>query len=89
VREKYCWLIAGGWFVLRETYCWLVADKPNEQVERSTEGQKFITPAKAGHSPISFSCACACMLNRAVQLLREVRRGPVNPFMLGFEILVA
>jgi hypothetical protein len=29
------------------------------------------------------------MLNRAVQLLREVRRGPVNPFMLGFEILVA
>jgi hypothetical protein len=28
------------------------------------------------------------MLNGAVQLLREVRRGPVNPFMLGFEILV-
>jgi hypothetical protein len=26
-----CWLIAGGWFVLREKYCWLVADKPNEQ----------------------------------------------------------
>jgi hypothetical protein len=31
MREKYCWLIAGGWFVLREKYCWLVADKPNEQ----------------------------------------------------------
>jgi hypothetical protein len=31
VREKYCWLVAGGWFVLRENYCWLVADKPNEQ----------------------------------------------------------
>jgi hypothetical protein len=31
VREKYCWLVAGGWFVLREKYCWLVADKPNEQ----------------------------------------------------------
>jgi hypothetical protein len=31
LREKYCWLIAGGWFVLREKYCWLVADKPNEQ----------------------------------------------------------
>jgi hypothetical protein len=31
VREKYGWLVAGGWFVLREKYCWLVADKPNEQ----------------------------------------------------------
>jgi hypothetical protein len=31
LREKYCWLIAGGRFVLREKYCWLVADKPNEQ----------------------------------------------------------
>jgi hypothetical protein len=35
VREKYCWLIAGGWFVLREKYCWLVADKPNEQAAGS------------------------------------------------------
>jgi hypothetical protein len=34
VREKYCWLVAGGWFVLREKYCWLVADKPNEQAVR-------------------------------------------------------
>jgi hypothetical protein len=33
VREKYCWLIAGGWFVLREKYCWLVADKPNEHAD--------------------------------------------------------
>jgi hypothetical protein len=31
VREKDCWLVAGGWFVLREKYCWLVADKPKEQ----------------------------------------------------------
>jgi hypothetical protein len=31
LREKYCWLAAGGWFVLREKYCWLVADKPSEQ----------------------------------------------------------
>jgi hypothetical protein len=31
LREKYCWLIAGDWFVLREKYCCLVADKPNEQ----------------------------------------------------------
>jgi hypothetical protein len=30
LREEYCWLIAGGWFVLREKYCWLVADKPSE-----------------------------------------------------------
>jgi hypothetical protein len=30
-ERKYCWLIAGGRFVLREKYCWLVADKPNEQ----------------------------------------------------------
>jgi hypothetical protein len=26
----YCWLIAGGWFILREKYYCLVADKPNE-----------------------------------------------------------
>jgi hypothetical protein len=31
MREKYYWLVAGGWFVLREKYCWLVADKPREQ----------------------------------------------------------
>jgi hypothetical protein len=31
MREKYCWMVAGGWFVLREKYCWLVADKLNEQ----------------------------------------------------------
>jgi hypothetical protein len=29
--EKYCWLVAGGRFVVREKYCWLVADKPSEQ----------------------------------------------------------
>jgi hypothetical protein len=26
-----CWLVAGGWFVLREKDCWLVADKPSDQ----------------------------------------------------------
>jgi hypothetical protein len=31
LREKYCWLVVGGWFVLREKYCWLVVDKPSEQ----------------------------------------------------------
>jgi hypothetical protein len=31
LREKYCCLIASGWFVLREKYCWLVADKPSKQ----------------------------------------------------------
>jgi hypothetical protein len=30
LREKYPWLVAGGWFVLRGKYYWLVADKPNE-----------------------------------------------------------
>jgi hypothetical protein len=30
-EEYYCWLVAGGWFILREEYCWLVVDKPNEQ----------------------------------------------------------
>jgi hypothetical protein len=29
--EEYCWLVAGGWFVLREKSCSLVADKPSEQ----------------------------------------------------------
>jgi hypothetical protein len=33
----YCWLIAGGWFVVREKYCWLVADKPNEQGDKHRE----------------------------------------------------
>jgi hypothetical protein len=28
--EKYCWLIVGGWFVLREKYCCLV-HKSNKQ----------------------------------------------------------
>jgi hypothetical protein len=37
VREKYCWLVDGGWFVLREKYCWLVADKPNEQAVNNHE----------------------------------------------------
>jgi hypothetical protein len=36
LREKYCWLIVGGWFVLREKYCWLVADKPSEQADGGT-----------------------------------------------------
>jgi hypothetical protein len=31
VREEYCWLVAGGWFVLIEKYGRLVADKPSEQ----------------------------------------------------------
>jgi hypothetical protein len=31
MRQKYCWLVAGGWFVVREKYCWLVADKSSEQ----------------------------------------------------------
>jgi hypothetical protein len=30
LRDKYCWLVIGGWCVLREKYCWLVADEPSE-----------------------------------------------------------
>jgi hypothetical protein len=37
VREKYCCLIVGGWFVLREKYYYLVAaDKPDKHGVRST-----------------------------------------------------
>jgi hypothetical protein len=36
MREEYCWLVAGDWFVVREKYCWLVADKPSEQDGIST-----------------------------------------------------
>jgi hypothetical protein len=42
LREKYCWLVVGGWFVLREKYCWLVADKPSEQGEVSTQGIEYV-----------------------------------------------
>jgi hypothetical protein len=31
LREEYCWLFAGGWFVVREKYCCLVADKPSDR----------------------------------------------------------
>jgi hypothetical protein len=44
VREKYCWLVAGGWFVVREKYCWLVADKPSEQgVHAQTKNKPYIS----------------------------------------------
>jgi hypothetical protein len=60
LREKYCWLIAGGWFVLREKYCWLVADKPNEQRDdtgdvvrearlKSIRARHTSKPKRAGH----------------------------------------
>jgi hypothetical protein len=40
VLREYCWLIAGGWFVLREKYCWLVADKTIEQGVSSRKEKK-------------------------------------------------
>jgi hypothetical protein len=40
LREEYCWLVAGGWSVVREKYRWLVADKPSEQ------GVDFIAKCK-------------------------------------------
>jgi hypothetical protein len=33
LREKYRWLVAGGWFILTEKYCWLVDDNANKQGE--------------------------------------------------------
>jgi hypothetical protein len=50
LREKHCWLVAGGWFVVREKYCWLVADKPSEQSANVffPETQKLIHIAFAG-----------------------------------------
>jgi hypothetical protein len=48
VREKYCWLIAGGWFVLREKYCWLVADKPNEQAVNQQMKHAFKVESRHG-----------------------------------------
>jgi hypothetical protein len=44
MREKYYWLITGGWFVLREKYCWLVADKPNEQGKPARVEQHRLAP---------------------------------------------
>jgi hypothetical protein len=47
LREKYCWLIASGWFVVREKYCWLVADKPSEQgVETFVRATKWVSSPK-------------------------------------------
>jgi hypothetical protein len=55
VRGKYCWLVAGGWFVLGEKYCWLVADKPNEQaasVPRSRCGVPSVHQSIAPTRPL-------------------------------------
>jgi hypothetical protein len=41
MREKYCWLVPGGWFVVREKYYWLVADKPSEQAEMTARRTKY------------------------------------------------
>jgi hypothetical protein len=41
LREKYCWLVVGGWFVLREKYYWLVVDKPSEQAAKLWTGTKY------------------------------------------------
>jgi hypothetical protein len=51
VREKYCWLVAGGWFVVREKYCWLIANKPSEQRRiKACEKEK----KKSAGTPINF-----------------------------------
>jgi hypothetical protein len=38
LREKSCWLVVDGWFVLKEKYFWLMTDKPNEQGNRFFQG---------------------------------------------------
>jgi hypothetical protein len=53
LREEYCWLVAGGWFVLREKYCWLVPDKPSEQAASFLDEQVGIMDALACHSAMT------------------------------------
>jgi hypothetical protein len=37
LREKYCWLVAGGWFVLRESIAgWWLISQANRALEAST-----------------------------------------------------
>jgi hypothetical protein len=66
LREKYCWLAAGGWFVVREKYCWLVADKPSEQAVDAQYGlhklvlgktfdDHYLTVAKKKQNKMEFS----------------------------------
>jgi hypothetical protein len=55
LREKYCWLVAGGWFVLREKYCWLVADKLSEQAAYFFK-KKRERSACAQHASARSSC---------------------------------
>jgi hypothetical protein len=45
-----CWLIAGGWFVVREKYYWLVADKPNEQGDVQPSSLSPPTPTRGADS---------------------------------------
>jgi hypothetical protein len=67
--EKYCWLVADYWFVLREKYCWLVADKPNEQ---GAETWSFTSAPGTGdyHTnrgcmlPLPCPVAVICLLGR-------------------------
>jgi hypothetical protein len=50
MREKYCWPVAGGWFVLREKYCWLVVNKPSEQGEHQPPAKQTCS----SRSPVTF-----------------------------------
>jgi hypothetical protein len=68
VREKYCWLVAGGWFVLREKYCWLVADKPNEHaVDLPVRSAYGAYPLENIVPPIRSTLPTVCM-----PLLQEI-----------------
>jgi hypothetical protein len=54
LREKYCWLVARGWFVLIEKYCWLVDDKPSEQAARQDLYNFLVFKLFAVHVVYSF-----------------------------------
>jgi hypothetical protein len=69
LREEYCWLVAGGWFVLREKYCWLVADKPSEQ------GEVALEQRTVAHGLPTFATAC---LQIAVAIVQNLKVFPVR-----------
>jgi hypothetical protein len=82
LREKYCWLVAGGWFVVREKYCWLVADKPSEQAvdpDRSMNDIRLMIHCCWGHEQLNSTQA-----NQKTpwRLLQHVTSANIKPLML-------
>jgi hypothetical protein len=75
VREKYCWLVAGGWFVLREKYCWLVADKPNEHA--------VDLPVRSAYGAYPREYSASYQINYANRLHAIVARNPLDLVMMS------